>query len=242
MHESYERDFKGIWIPKEIWLNNDLTIMEKLFLVEIDSLDSSEKHCYASNKYFSDFFQLSKGRCTQVIKSLEEKKLINITYIRDGKEIKERIIEVVRIINTPIEYINYPVNFLNYPGKFSKSPYLENDEENNTSLNNTYINNTYKEKINKKEIRHKYGEYKNVLLTDSQYSKLVDDYGDSKLSEMIKNLDEGIQMKGYKYKDHNLVLRKWESNSQTKPKYQNYSNNRSNFYGEQNFELKVNYE
>lgn len=26
------RDFKGVWIPKEIWLNKDLTITEKFYL------------------------------------------------------------------------------------------------------------------------------------------------------------------------------------------------------------------
>jgi hypothetical protein len=29
-----DRDFKGIWIPKEIWTSKDLKIMEKLFLLE----------------------------------------------------------------------------------------------------------------------------------------------------------------------------------------------------------------
>ena len=33
------RDFKGVWIPKEVWLDDKLSWMEKLFLVEIDSLD-----------------------------------------------------------------------------------------------------------------------------------------------------------------------------------------------------------
>ena len=35
-----KRDFKGVWIPKEIWLSTDLKVMEKLILVEIDSLDN----------------------------------------------------------------------------------------------------------------------------------------------------------------------------------------------------------
>jgi len=35
-----KRDFKGIWIPKEIWLNENLTLQEKVFLVEIESLDN----------------------------------------------------------------------------------------------------------------------------------------------------------------------------------------------------------
>ena len=79
------RDFKGVWIPKEIWLNKELKIMEKLFLIEIDSLDN-EKGCFASNKYFSEFFGLSKGRCTQIIKKLESKNLITIKHIIKGKK------------------------------------------------------------------------------------------------------------------------------------------------------------
>ena len=63
----------------EIWLNENLTIMEKLFLVEIDSLNG-EKGCYASNKHFSKFFTLSKNRCSEIIKSLESKGLITINY------------------------------------------------------------------------------------------------------------------------------------------------------------------
>ena len=52
------RGFKGIWIPKEIWLNTDLTMQEKVFLVEIDSLDN-DIGCTAGNQYFADFFGIS---------------------------------------------------------------------------------------------------------------------------------------------------------------------------------------
>lgn len=88
-----ERAFKGIWIPKEIWLSEDLNIMEKLFLVEIDSLDNRDG-CFASNDYFSKFFKLSKNRCSEIIKSLEEKKYILISYkYRPGtKQIEKRIL------------------------------------------------------------------------------------------------------------------------------------------------------
>ena len=47
------RDFKGVWIPKEIWLNTDLSIIEKVLLVEIDSLDNSDRGCFASNEYLA---------------------------------------------------------------------------------------------------------------------------------------------------------------------------------------------
>ena len=57
--------------------------------------------------------------------------------------------------------------------------------------------------------KKKYGEYKHVLLTDAEYERLRTEWGQTKLDAQIKNLDEGIQMKGYKYKDHNLTIRKW---------------------------------
>ena len=88
------RDFKGIWIPKEIWLSEELTLQEKFFLVEIDSLDK-ENGCFASNQYFSEFFNVSRSRCTQVIKSLEEKGFIKVELQRKGNSITKRIINVI---------------------------------------------------------------------------------------------------------------------------------------------------
>lgn len=118
-----ERAFKGIWIPKEVWLSKDLTLQEKVFLVEIDSLDN-ESGCYASNKYFAEFFGLSKNRCSEVIKSLEKKKLITIKYIRDEgkKSIKKRVMRVVDKSNRGIRNV--------------EGGYSENLEENNTLSNN----------------------------------------------------------------------------------------------------------
>ena len=57
--------------------------------------------------------------------------------------------------------------------------------------------------------RHKHGEYRHVLLTAEQYQKLCEDYGDVDTHDAIKFLDEYIEMKGYKAKNHNLALRKW---------------------------------
>jgi len=129
-----ERAFKGVWISAEIWLNKNLTIMEKLFLVEIDSLDN-EHGCFASNAHFSDFFDLSKSRCTEIIKSLEAKKMITIEYVfDDGKSIKKRVLRVVSgvfgkpnlgVRKTELGYSE------NRTGVFGKPNY------NNTSINNT---------------------------------------------------------------------------------------------------------
>ena len=137
-----KRDFKGIWIPKEIWLNEDLSIMEKLFLIEIDSLDN-EEGCYASNEHFSNFFGLSKNRCTEIIKSLEKKGLISIELQREPgkKNISKRIIRVIDKSNR-----GYSENRTEGARKTDEG-YSENREENNTLSNNTIDNNIYSQII-----------------------------------------------------------------------------------------------
>ena len=63
--------------------------------------------------------------------------------------------------------------------------------------------------------KQKHGEYKHVLLTSDEYLRLCEEWGEPELLRMIKELDEGIEMKGYKYKNHNLALRRWKSNEKT---------------------------
>ncbi len=60
-----------------------------------------------------------------------------------------------------------------------------------------------------KESKHKYGEYQHVLLKETEFEKLGVDYGEEMRADAIKFLDEYIEMKGYKAKNHNLCIRKW---------------------------------
>jgi len=86
------------------------------------------------------------------------------------------------------------------------------------SITNTSKDNISKDKI--KESKEKYWEYKNVLLTLSQKNKLIEDFWNPVFIKYIKILDEWIQIKGYKYKDHNLVIRKWISKDTWKTEQQ----------------------
>ena len=91
------RDFKGIWIPKELWLSQELSLQEKVMLLEIDSLDN-EEHCYASNAYFADFFGLSKTRISAIINGLAERGYISVqmSYKANSAEVEKRIIKVIK--------------------------------------------------------------------------------------------------------------------------------------------------
>ncbi|WP_207634964.1 helix-turn-helix domain-containing protein [Peptoanaerobacter stomatis] len=171
--ELVQRAFKGIWIPAEIWLAEDLTIIEKLFLVEINSLDN-EKGCFATNKHFSEFFGVSKGRCSQIINSLKEKGYISVYIKREGEAIKERVLKTnLKLVkvdsDTPLENDNPLFRKCEYP-------YLENDKENNTLFNNTF-NNTNNKKEKKK----------------SEFDLLIDDYTENE--ELKKAIYDFIVMR-----------------------------------------------
>jgi hypothetical protein len=82
--ERPQRDFKGIWIPKEVWLSEQLTLMEKVLFVEIHSLDN-ERGCFASNRYFADFFGISDRQIRNVILGLKTKGFVTVT-VRNKNE------------------------------------------------------------------------------------------------------------------------------------------------------------
>jgi hypothetical protein len=90
MNES--RDFKGVWIPKKVWLDTRLNALDKVILMEIDSLDQGEKGCYASNEHLAEFCQCSKTKVSTAISKLIE---CGYLYIQnfDGRkrELKSRL-------------------------------------------------------------------------------------------------------------------------------------------------------
>ena len=146
------RDFKGVWIPKEIWIDKDLTWMEKLLLVEINSLDNAEG-CYASNQYFADFFNLSASRISEIVSSLVEKKYITSKLIYEGLQVKMRILKTTKVFGIPNRGI-----------RKTEGGYSEKAKDNNTIFNNTHI---YKEDFEKLLIPFK-------ELLDNNYQEFLD--------------------------------------------------------------------
>lgn len=96
-----KRRFKGIWCDAHLWFYTGLNVMEKMFYLEIDSLDN-ENGCFATNEHFSKFSGLSKNRCSEIIKSLEQEGAITIEYVykvkkgKQTRQIDKRIIHVNR--------------------------------------------------------------------------------------------------------------------------------------------------
>lgn len=144
MTDDLTRDFKGIWIPKEIWLDERLNTVDKIILLEVDSLDSSEEGCYASNEYLSEFCKCSESTISNSIN-----KLIKLGYIEvkkfDGRKryLKSRL--------------------LNFKRQTLKNQKADYENLRGINIDNNIINN---------KIYNIYGEFKNVKLTDDEYKKL----------------------------------------------------------------------
>jgi len=63
-----------------------------------------------------------------------------------------------------------------------------------------------------KPVKHKYGEYKNVLLTDDELEKLKDEYLD--WEERIERLSSYVASTGKSYKSHYATIRNWARKDQ----------------------------
>ena len=143
MTDELIRDFKGIWIPKEIWLDKRLNVLDKVILMEIDSLDADESGCFASNEYLANFCQ-----CTETKVSTSISKLIKLEYLEvlkfDGRK---------RYLKSRLKK-NERQTLKNLKADFKKFKDI--------NIINNIDNNIY----------NIYGEFKNVKLTDDEYKKL----------------------------------------------------------------------
>ena len=70
-----------------------------------------------------------------------------------------------------------------------------------------------------KPVRHKYGEYKNVLLTDQDMEKLQTEFP-SDWQDRIERLSSYIASTGKTYKNHLATIRNWARKDKAQPKPQ----------------------
>jgi hypothetical protein len=88
-----EREFLGVWIPKEVYLHKGLNPTEKLLLAEISSF-AKNGTCFASNEHFSEFLGISKGHVSKLVTKLVRMDLIKVdlVYKKGTKEVEKRTI------------------------------------------------------------------------------------------------------------------------------------------------------
>jgi len=75
-----------------------------------------------------------------------------------------------------------------------------------------------------KEVKHKYGEFKNILLTDKEKDRLISEYGQDKFDKAILFYSSYKVEKAYKSKSDNLSMRRWVFKAIEDKKSQGFTN------------------
>ena len=146
---------KGLWIPAEILLNNDLSDKEKIILSMVLYLSDETGSCFASNKYIASIVNVTSDRVSKIISSLKDKGYVdvNLKYKKVTKEIEERqIMPITENINRYSKKYLEGIGKNNYSGSQKElHPIGENDKDiiNNIKNKNNYNKELQIKKSNK---------------------------------------------------------------------------------------------
>ena len=205
-------------IPSNVRYDQRLKPNTKLLYGEITALCNERGFCWAGNEYFADLYGVNKETISRWVSDLIKFGYLNREIIyKEGTN---------QIINRYLRINQYPID------EKRNTPIDEKVKDNNTSFNNTF-NNTKEyirelppsKKTKATPIRHKYGEYKNVLLTDEQMDKLKTEFPND-YKERIDRLSEYCASTGKTYKNYLATIRNW-AKKDNQPKKPSSSFNRN---------------
>lgn len=227
------RDFKGIWIPREIWLREDLSALEKSLWAEIHSLfDRESGGCYASNEYLAKFCGVQDRRLREMISNLKNKGLIEQVSFNGRVRVIKAIVppedfspcQADRQKSASLTGGKVPVS----PAE-KRHPHIYREKSIDKRLDNTPPTPLKGEaakaasggnsspssadiKQKGKETPPAKASYrKHVLLTEDEHYKLKSQYGEDKLNTMLDILDvyKGSTGKRYKSDYYTLLAHGW---------------------------------
>ena len=84
MKENEERklfEFNGVYIPMEIWLDENLSIIEKQICREIIALSKPKESCFASNRHFSERMNTSEIEIQKCIENIKKQGYLSVVYL-----------------------------------------------------------------------------------------------------------------------------------------------------------------
>lgn len=87
-----KQKLKGLWIPVNILLNEELSDKEKIVLSMILYLSDETGSCFASNKYIASIVNVTSDRVSKIVSSLKKKEYIEVKlkFRTDSKEVESR--------------------------------------------------------------------------------------------------------------------------------------------------------
>ena len=146
-------------------------------------------------KSISAHFNIDESKVQRILKKLEIEQ-----QIEQQTSTKNRLITLLNwnIYQDSEQQIEQQVN----------NNCTTSEQQMNTNKNVKNANNVNKQ-TKTTAAKHKFGEFAHVLLKQTESDKLTTELGQETFDKCIKKLDEYIEQKGTKYKNHNLVIHSW---------------------------------
>ena len=136
---------------------------------------------------------------------VKNRRLIDIVFSHlYGRDDLNETVE--KIIN---EYMKDIDNQNDNDNENERTPSVSCDDSSDDSSDEQPKQPERSKKKKESEPKHKHGENKKVLLTDTEFDRLADTYGEELRDKAIAYLDMYIAEKGYKSQSHNLTIRRW---------------------------------
>lgn len=137
-----QRAFKGIWIPREIWLESHLTAVERVLWAEIDSFTDQGSSYYKTNQQAAEELGISVRNVSRVIKRLEELGVIEI-----GKKGVRRVLrstgQMPRVDNLSMDTMSTTLDTMSRKGRhdvqegWTPCPPIKNNKNTNKNTKKT---------------------------------------------------------------------------------------------------------
>lgn len=173
-----------------------------------DNLTGNEKfHLDILHRFYNKEKGYARPSLKQIMKKASSKNERQTRKVLNSLS-EKGYIKIVATVGVGTKYYLLK-NYMVAPGNNDSKPLAKLIDKKEYINNNKNNNINTSEKASKNKKKHKYGEYKNVLLTDEEKERLIQELGEYKFNLCIKKLDEGIELKGYKYRSHNMAIRKW---------------------------------
>lgn len=151
--------------------------------------------------YIADWLGITKRAVFDILKDLTDMGLVE----KIEKNVNNMVVYDYRATSQGVKKVH---------GGSEKSS-LGGSEKSSPHNNNNYNKNNNNNNIKKESIKEKkgFGEFGNVKLTDAEYDKLKEIYGDN-IDIAISVLDNYLASKGKRYKSHYAVMKKngWVDN------------------------------
>jgi hypothetical protein len=208
-HEGILSKGYGI-IPKLVMKDKDLTIESKAIYSYLCSYAGNGDTAFPSVGLMCSDLGISETRYLKHRKTLLDKGYITIKRERKDRKWSNNVYTIAHSV--------YPQN------EGIQNEGIQNEGSINNSINNNSINNNSDNKDSppikngKAERKSKYGEFKNVLLTDDEHKKLTERFPND-CKERIERLSLYIESQGKKYKSHYATILSWaRRDEQQQPK------------------------